>query len=234
MEVRREVKDISEIEAPIAATGSRSSSSPSRSSDPLGAVGTTLYIRQRTGTTNLLAKAAAQSGRVPVLVEASYGGESRFYPGGGHVRPSAAYPNLITIAGGVGITAVLPILSDNQSLYKPLGTKKLFWGVRASSTPLVASVEGLFTSSGVEIDTASQGRGRKASRWGDVAVQISIGERFDFRSLLEDELSENSLVGGTTVLVCGPPGMADEVRNIVTALARHGTLVRYADESFSW
>ena len=198
-----------------------------------GPVGTTLYIRLQTGTTQPLAKQAVLPRGVPVLIESSYGGESKLYPGGGHARPSAAYPNLITIAGGVGITAVLPVLSHAQSLYAPLGSKKLFWGVRSGSEGLVSSVQSVVAASGTPVEnTQAPVAGRNLRKWGDVNVEISVGERFDIRRVLEAEVSGDK--GGTVVLVCGPAGMADEVRNVVTSLARHGAVIRYVEEAFAW
>lgn len=216
-------------------------SSSSSSIDALGtmpshnAVSTTLFIRKLSGMTMPLAKMAGKSSGIPVLVESSYGNESKLFPGGGHVQPSIEYPNLITIAGGVGITAVMPVLNSTQSLYTPNGSRKLFWGIREGSEALVTSVQDMIAPS----DTASGdkgplGPGVTVTRWGNIDVQISRGDRLDIRSLLESELSGDSAAMGTTVFVCGPPGMADEVRNVVSGLARHGAVVRYIEEAFSW
>ncbi|KAM0276282.1 hypothetical protein ACHAQH_006912 [Verticillium albo-atrum] len=211
-----------------------SSSASSRASVRHGPIGTTLYIRLQTGTTSSLAQKAGSSIGVPVLVESSYGGES-LYPGDGHVQLSTAYPNLITIAGGVGITAVLPVLSNAESLIAPHGTKKLFWCVRSSSAALVASVQSVVAASSIAAEEKLVPvPGRNVTRWGDVDVEVSVGERFDFRALLEAELSGEDAKAGTTVMVCGPAGMADEVRNVVTALGRHGAVVRYVEEAFAW
>ncbi|KAL9942753.1 hypothetical protein D7B24_003112 [Verticillium nonalfalfae] len=211
-----------------------SSSASSRASVRHGPAGTTLYIRLQTGTTSSLAQKAGSAIGVPVLVESSYGSES-LYPGDGHAQPSTTYPNLITIAGGVGITAVLPVLSNAQSLNASLGTKKLFWGVRASSTGLVTSVQSIIASSSVSAEEKlTPVPGRNLTRWGDVDVEVTVGERFNFRALLEAELSGQAAKVGTTVMVCGPAGMADEVRNVVTALGRHGAVVRYVEEAFAW
>ncbi|KAH7362371.1 ferric reductase transmembrane component 4 [Plectosphaerella cucumerina] len=216
--------------------GATSSSASSRGSvhHHHGPVGTTLYIRLRTGTTVPIAKMAGVAGGVAVLAESSYGGESKLYPDGGHPEPSAAYPNLIAIAGGVGITAVLPVLSSAQSLYAPLGSKKLFWGVRASSQGLVNSVQSIVAASGAASERLAPAFGRNLTTWGDVNVEISIGERFDLRAVLEAELAGENSKAGTTVLVCGPGAMADEVRNVVTALGRQGHVIRYVEEAFAW
>jgi hypothetical protein len=67
---------------------------------------------------------------------------------------------------------------------------------------------------------------------GDIDVAVSIGERFHLAQLLGLELQQNK--GGTTVVVCGPAGMADKTRLVVTDLARYGTVVRLSEESFAW
>lgn len=211
-----------------------SSSLSSRQKDSVSTIGTTLYIRKLTGTTLPLSRKAGSRTGVPVLVESSYGDESKLFPDGGHTGPSGEYPNLVTIAGGVGIIAVLPILSGTQSLHDPIGTRKLFWGVRAGSESLVTSVRQMITSEDSGEEDKSLATGLNAFRWGNIDVNISIGDRLDIRGLLEAELAGNKASMGTTVFVCGPPGMADEVRNVVSGLARHGTVVRYVEEAFAW
>jgi ferredoxin-NADP reductase len=179
----------------------------------------------------LAAKAGISSG-VPVLVESSYGHQSAVSPHGGLPTPSVAYSNLVVIAGGVGITAALPILDNARSLYASQGTKKLFWGVHDGSEGLVNSVQGLVRASGSAVQEAfSPLPGLNATQWADIDVTIAVGERLDIRGLLEAELSS---VTGTLVFVCGPAGLADDVRNTVTALGRHGALVQYVEEAFAW
>lgn len=192
-----------------------------------GSVGITLFVRVHGGITSHLASRAGSANGLPILIESSYGHESKLYPDGGHASPSAEYPNLIVIAGGVGITAVPPAISDAQSLYKPLGSTKLYWGVREQARGLVRSVQHMLAD-GATADTEV----RQHARWGDVDVQISMGERFDLRAVIEADVS--SFIGGTTVMVCGPAGMADEVRIIVAGLGRHGSNVRLVEESFAW
>jgi hypothetical protein len=196
--------------------------------------GISLFIRICQGTTSYIASCAGSANGIPLLIESSYGGESKLYPDGGHVSPSADFPNLIVIAGGVGITGVLPTISSIQSLYRSLGSRKLYWGVREQAQGLVQSVENMVVTStdGEITDVVHRGIGKHDTRWGDVDVQISIGDRFNLRTVIDGDISAGR--GGTTVLVCGPAGMADEVRDIVTGLGRHGATVRLVEESFTW
>lgn len=210
---------------------------------------TTLFIRKSaTGLTSRLvshAAAAAPSG-LRVLIEPSYGRVVTFIQEGqpgSQFAPSESFANILCIAGGVGITAIIPLLKNagSFSTVAEVGSKKVYWGVR--SVELVRAVEDALDC---ETDRAGIGYGETgagvlARKWpGDVQAIISIGRRLDLRALLEEELSiseKNPLdrfQKGTTVVVCGPPAMADDVRCVVTGLARKGVLVRLIVESFSW
>lgn len=202
-------------------TGSDGAPQPYSSSD----IGVVLFIRKHDGITSLLSKRGIGPKGIPVLVEGSYAPGVTFLQDG-HVSPTHNFPHLICIAGGVGITGILPSLDSFTAVARPIGRKKLYWGVR--TMPLVHSVERML---------GYDGKDALERRWGDVDVTLSVGERFDLRSLLEADLC--SRPGGTTVVVCGPPGMADDVRCIVSGLSRHNgangpVLVKLIVESFSW
>ncbi|KND89445.1 Ferric/cupric reductase transmembrane component 2 [Tolypocladium ophioglossoides CBS 100239] len=188
-------------------------------------MGVVVFIRKHDGITSLLSKRGTGPKGIPVMVEGPYSPGVTFLQDG-HVSPTHEFPNLICIAGGVGITGILPSLDSFTAATRPVGRKKLYWGVR--TMPLVHSVEKMLGYDGKEaLDR----------RWGDVDVTLSVGERFDLRSLLESDLCSQQ--GGTTVVVCGPPGMADDVRCIVSGLSRHSgangpVLVKLVVESFSW
>lgn len=69
-------------------------------------------------------------------------------------------------------------------------------------------------------------------------VVTSVGERLDLNAVLNKELvssnKENDLLG---VVVCGPPGMADDVRQKISEASQRFLMTRpYAliDEAFSW
>ncbi|RYO74052.1 hypothetical protein DL764_010997 [Monosporascus ibericus] len=151
--------------------------------------GISLFIRIRDGTTYLASQVNSTTG-IPLLIESSYGSESKLYPDGDHATPSAKYPNLVVIAGGVGITAVLPTLSTTQSLYRPLGSCKLYWGVREQAQGLVKSVQNMVNAS-VDSYAAPEPLvvGITDLRWGDVDVQVSVGERFNLRAVIEADVS---------------------------------------------
>ncbi|KAI0888797.1 uncharacterized protein GGS22DRAFT_177573 [Annulohypoxylon maeteangense] len=138
--------------------------------------------------------------RLPVLVESSYAASS--------LDELRAVPNCIVIAGGVGITALAPLLRTRGS------GVRLFWGSRSQ-----ALVEAVRSALGPGVLEPS------------IVGEISVGRRLDLRAILEREVLEGS---ETAVVVCGPVGMADEVREIVCELGRKGRVVKLVDEAFSW
>lgn len=118
-------------------------------------------------------------------------------------------PNCIVIAGGVGITAAGPLLRARGP-----GRMRFFWGVRSKLL-----VEAVVNALGVDAFSQS------------VVGEIAVGYRLNLRAILEREVVG---VSKTVVVVCGPVGMADEVREVVCELARNGRNVKLIDEAYSW
>ncbi|KAF2856500.1 ferric reductase-like protein transmembrane component 4 [Plenodomus tracheiphilus IPT5] len=116
-------------------------------------------------------------------------------------------PTLIALTGGVGITAVLPHLRTHP------GRVKLYWGCRTHA--LVDAV-------------------RKTGALDGVDQEIFVGKRVAIKQILERELVRGG--GEVCVLVSGPAGMVDEVRNLVGGIVSKGggVRVKLAVESFSW
>lgn len=168
-------------------------------------IGLTFLIRARSGLTALL----RHQKQLPVLVESSYGQSMLSKHGFGCI---ASYPNLICIVGGVGITAVLPLLAEH------VGNKKLYWGVRGPN--LVNAVSQI--SGGDSI--------------ANMDAEIVEGRRLDLQAILESELSLASNAGnGTAVVVSGPPSMADEARRIVSKLAtKTNDAIGFFEETYGW
>ncbi|KAJ3493358.1 hypothetical protein NLG97_g4780 [Lecanicillium saksenae] len=166
-----------------------------------------ILVRVQSGMTMRLAAKVAASGsrlRLPVLVEGPYHAMS--------ATELSHCTSIICIAGGVGVSAVLPVLREHSC------RRRLFWGVRNRSVVDAASKDILNLPSAVQVDT-------------------SIGKRLDIQSILREELLTRSGERGPTgIIVCGPPEMADDVRNEVSRLARSGSLARgvvLVDEAFT-
>jgi Ferric reductase like transmembrane component/FAD-binding domain len=107
--------------------------------------GFSLLVRTMSGATSHLRYRQS----LPVLVEGSYH----------KPKPPSPHCHLVAVAGGVGLTAVLPTLTAHQ------GSKKLYWGSRAQS--LVDQV---------------------ALHLANMEVEIAVGRRLDLPSILKEEL----------------------------------------------
>ncbi|KAM0342899.1 hypothetical protein ACHAPU_009103 [Fusarium lateritium] len=185
--------------------------------------GITLFVQHLGGFTAKLAKRADTGVGIPVLIECSYGHDNH-----SNFTPTSEYPNTLVIAGGVGIAGVVSALQNSLSMYaQPLGTTKLFWGIKQRG--LVDAVKSMIVGEVTSGDKEGDGQ---ASRWGHIQAHVTVGSRMDIKQVLTGELEDGT--DGTTVIVCGPNGMCDEARYVCAALARHGTKVRYIEESFSW
>ncbi|EWC45685.1 hypothetical protein DRE_05246 [Drechslerella stenobrocha 248] len=160
----------------------------------------TIICRKRGGLTARLAarlEASTAGGLcLPVFVEGPYPSNA--------ISQLSHCTTVLCIAGGVGITAILPCL---QTFHAPR-QGRLFWGVRHSSL-----VDALATE------------------------MADLPESVDITAILRDELAGWPSGGPIGVVVCGPAGLADEVRYQVADMTRRGitkasfTLV---DLAFSW
>lgn len=186
-----------------------------------GIPGLVIFIRRHTGLTSLLSAHANSTMGIPVLVEGSYGSHVSILPS---LAPylTIEYLNIICVAGGVGVSGILPCLDHGPGIMGLPGKKKLFWGVRTE--PIMHAVRNI-------IPHVHHGEDGQES-WNDFDVFISVGKRFNLDLVLKEELG--NVTGGTTVVVCGPSGMADEVRVAVTELGKGGCVVRLVEESFAW
>ncbi|KAF5338747.1 hypothetical protein D9611_013347 [Ephemerocybe angulata] len=175
---------------------------------------TTILLRSMQGLTRtlaarLLAVSADAGGRrriaLPVLVESSY-----------HANPAMHdlihCSTLLCIAGGVGVTAVLPIMRSFE------GAKiRLAWGMRNEC--LIPVVEPQL---------------RELRRNPAVQIETCVGERLQLLDLLKEEIEKEG-EGALGIVVCGPTGMADEVRFAVAELVSQAKrAVVFVDEAFSW
>ncbi|KAF6798242.1 Ferric reductase transmembrane component 3-like protein 2 [Colletotrichum sojae] len=188
-------------------SGVRVSASPTMS--PKSGPRATFIARSLTGITAKLAARLASSGgtlRIPVLVEGSYHSNA--------TSELSQCTSLLCVAGGVGVTAVLPLL---RSLEAPRRSR-LVWGVRNNSL-----VEGLAPELAQLLSHAE--------------ISISVGERINIYQVLHEELARDDEKGPVGVVVCGPAGMADDVRATLLELCKGGSSSRpfvFVDEAFSW
>jgi hypothetical protein len=125
------------------------------------------------------------------------------------IEPAHA-SNILAFAGGVGVTAL------TSTLLRHTGYHKLFWASRSDA--LIKSVR---ESLGEE-------------EFDRLNAVLFTGSRMDIPSILEDEAASAPGVP-ITVVVSGPPEMADEVRREVARVVRErGAVFTFVEESFSW
>ncbi|RDL35207.1 uncharacterized protein BP5553_07138 [Venustampulla echinocandica] len=150
------------------------------------------FVRARSGLTTQF----PANGSIPVLVESIYGTNEDL----------SGYPSLICIAGGVGVTAIMPYLQSHP------GSKKLYWGVRNAG--IVKTLESSFHG---------------------IDKEVFVGTKMVIKDVLEDALA-NASPDGAAVVVSGPSCMADEVRVLVSQIGARGgrSNIKLVEESFTW
>lgn len=161
----------------------------------------TFFVRTLSGTTRQL---CARS-QLPVLVEGSYP------PSPLISHHWSSHPNVIAIAGGVGITALVPNLCSHR------GGHTLFWASRSKA---------LIKSARETVGDAC---------WYNMNVRIYHDQRMDIPMLLTEEVRKYQCAP-VFVVVNGPARMADEVRHVVADMVRQNPslLVSFVEESFTW
>ena len=161
--------------------------------DSAPGAGITLFVRKSTGLTRLLASHSS----LLTLLDGPYPDN----PTRGVLRSD----RLLLIAGGVGITGVLPYIARHTNV-------KVCWSVRAAAEGLVRDLEGALSK---------------------VEKDVRVGSRLDISALLAEEQSAGwDRVG---VVVCGPAGLCDDARALVTAKARSGPVIWELEvDAFSW
>ncbi|KAF2867716.1 ferric reductase like transmembrane component-domain-containing protein [Massariosphaeria phaeospora] len=156
--------------------------------------GISLYVRKSTGLTKALTSHAA----LPTLLDGPYPNTS--------TAAVLKTDRLVLIAGGIGITAILPFIAHHPNV-------KLHWSVKASAQGLVD-----------DLDAVLRGVREK---------QVVVGQRLSVEAVLEREEAEGWKRIG--VVVCGPGGLCDDVRSGVARRGREGNVVWELDvEAFSW
>ncbi|CAI6341382.1 unnamed protein product [Periconia digitata] len=168
-----------------------------------------LIIRRQSGLTGRSLASSNELSRntLPVLVEGPYHSQINV------LEIAATSPHVVCIAGGVGITAILPLLRARSAA--SLGRTSLYFGTR---TEALARSCGLYD---LHQDAPN------------LEVHVRIGARWQMDHIVRQELGE---VDEGLVVVCGPRAMVNSVRLAVldeNKCRTHG-IIRLIDEHFSW
>jgi hypothetical protein len=207
----------SPVSHPPARRRSPSTSTPSTNRG----TGITLFIRPGTGSTrhllSHLSAPTAQTSHQPTLLTHLDGP----YSSSTHTPTfTPSTDRLLLLAGGLGITAVLPYLPTHPHA-------ALHWGVRASAQGLVDAIQPALSSPHLP-------GSRERGRGGGGEVHLYMGTRMSVRDILARESA-----GGwrrVRVVVCGPAGLSDEVRSEVARCARSEGTTKWEleVEAFGW
>jgi Ferric reductase like transmembrane component/FAD-binding domain len=159
-------------------------------------IGVTLYVKRSTGIT----KSLRSNDSLPVLLEGPYSSNSN--------RDILRSDRVLLIAGGIGITGVLPFINNHWNV-------KLAWSVKESARCLADDLEGAL------------GQLTPSNK------VVRVGSRLDIKQLLAEEVAAGwERVG---VVVSGPPALCDDVRAAVVAVGRSGeTRFELEVEAYSW
>jgi len=175
---------------------------------------TTFFARVRTGATSkLAARALSGAVRVGVVIDGPYQ-----HSGGNVTSQLKQCSNIVYIAGGVGITALLPYVRHSTSL----PPSQLYWSARKEGLVAAVRESGALSAlpSNVEV------------------METVAGQRLDLDGILEKALVGDDGQGLVGIVVCGPAGMADHVRHKVVQISRNGPRATrpyvLVDEAFGW
>lgn len=208
-----------------------------------------LIIRRRTGFTDHLYRKALNSPNnqrisLPALIEGPYGGST---------QALHSYGTVVLFAAGVGITHQLPVVRDLLAGHAA-GTVAarrvcLIWIVRSPEhvewvRPWINAILAM-PSSGrrrnnnndhvlrIKLFVTRHKSSKEETKNGlSSSVRVFMGQKPDVEALVERESSGQ--VGAMGVGVCGPGGLADEVRGAVRRRLAGGGNVDFWEEGFGW
>lgn len=122
---------------------------------------------------------------------------------------------LLLIAGGIGITAIVPFVAHHRNV-------KLAWSLKESAKCLVDELLGVSTVNSV------------LGALADADKEVRIGNRLDIARLLAAEVEAGWQSVG--VVVSGPGSLCDNVRAAVVAAAKQNpkTVFELEVEAYSW
>lgn len=212
----------------------------------------TLIARCRDGpmTRNLcrLAYDNAVGARFPVSMEGPYGHAAQF--------PNLAgteFDRLLLVAGGVGASFILPlyksVVSDN-----PEAHVHMIWAVRDASDatwPVNTGTEkSILDDDRVQLfltgNTSEEGSDTGTSSTGESEIEMTRVSRTEAKhssdhnrsrpdlQKIVDDVFRQGAEERVAVLVCGPEGMARELRKHVGVWVRKGRKVFWHNENFAW
>ncbi|KAF9877127.1 ferric-chelate reductase [Colletotrichum karsti] len=205
-------------------------------------------IRSHSGTTahlhRRLALSTSSSINLSVYTEGPYGGHRARH------WPLLTADTVLCIAGGIGVTGVLGyvqeyastvINGDEESRGAVKKAKRFILAWSAQEMSLIEHVRQRFLDNALGVECSFWCTGAsipmaafKGTSRRDTETTITTGVifgRMDTEAVIRHYLEEGCR---TTVLVCGPSGMADEATKHVVNSVRDGYAVDLIEEPFAW
>ncbi len=196
-------------------------------------------LRALNGPTTLAIENLAQltKARPPINIEGPLG-SSRYFP------TFVEWDRVLLVAGGVGGTFVLPIFRAVKEQLEVEGKSKehvqFVWAMRSAAEVAWVADSDLDADESVQmfITGGHPGEGPEPAD-GSVEMDDLIpgpsgsADRPDLRAIVDKTFR----LGGeekVAVVVCGPAGMAREVRGAVGRWVERGREVWFHDEGFGW
>ncbi|RYP40015.1 hypothetical protein DL767_001949 [Monosporascus sp. MG133] len=194
-----------------------------------------------------LANASTAGMKIPLSIEGPYGCAARFPNFGG-----PEFDQILLVAGGVGASFVLPVyrsvLGEN-----PRAGVTMVWAVRSASDatwPASDVSQSILEDNKVQLyltgDILESTSGTGSLSGGETVLEMDHlsqrqpkhspdrnRRRPDLRKIVDD-VFKHGVEERVAVLVCGPEGMADELRRYVGTWVRKGRKVWWHNESFGW
>jgi ferredoxin-NADP reductase len=209
--------------------------------DKIGEHRLTFMIKPRGGMTRQLREKLKKKGsgvpqRVRVFLEGPYGVPAKL----------ETFSNILFIAGGSGITAILPYIRsiadrNKQSNVVAIPNARLIWIAKKEGfvrDVLTRGLRSTLSSSPAHLqaeyyipEDANTGSGESGNSEND-GGEFQYGKP-DFDALIRKALLETT--DRLAVFVCGPPAMADSIRTLVTILShQEGNRLELFEELFGW
>lgn len=211
----------------------------------------TLILRERQGPASRALTALVQTNKAhpPICVEGPYGA-SRFFP-----NFATSYDNILLVAGGVGGAFMMPVYNDicrNMTLENKNSPKLRFiWAVRsAKEVAWIADLpefQDVLHDPQMKLHVTGIGSGMSVTDSDSVCEDVDLvhihhddnssqgveRNRPNLRRIVNDIIGQND-TKKTAVVVCGPRGMAEELRGHIAHWVKKGKEVWWHNESFGW
>jgi NAD(P)H-flavin reductase len=214
----------------------------------------TLVLRTLHGpTTAALRKLTKLSkAKPPINIEGPYGA-SRHFP-----NFTEEFDRVLLVAGGVGATFILPIYHKIQQSLEQDGVRcgssvELIWAMRSAAEAMWAmkgeNLNSLNEDEHVRVYVTNDGTSdprcltppledgsieMEDLRTVEQPIRVSGGYQRPNLKKIVDEVFRHGVEDRVAVIVCGPVGMAEELRGHVGRWVQLGRYVWWHDESFGW